>query len=223
MGYAAEVKAFEKSFREVTGREPSGDLAKDADILSRYGENALTDMGHTSEPTGQVHTWGGVAVIYLDSDRNPTNDEGDAAFRIVTKEDGSPVVESINRYDPSNPWDQRSRYDEEGKRYTSTGLLPSRVLGASDQNQAAAEIVDQHMVGRSTSTSGAPSSCWTRIGRPRNTPVAHGGEEPLPKWKSGASHKNILRTGMKRATRFWRQVGKKPSYRFPRTAAASKD
>ena len=105
-------------------------------------------MGHTSEPTGQVHTWGGVEVVYLDSDRNPTNDEGDAAFRIVTKEDGSPVVESINRYDPSNPWDQRSRYDEEGKRYTSTGLLPSRVLGASDQNRAAAEIVDQNMVGR---------------------------------------------------------------------------
>ena len=40
---------FEKVFREVTGREPSGDLAKDADILSRYGENAVTDMGYAAE------------------------------------------------------------------------------------------------------------------------------------------------------------------------------
>ena len=40
---------FEKVFREVTKREPSGDLVKDADILSRYGENAVTDMGYAGE------------------------------------------------------------------------------------------------------------------------------------------------------------------------------
>ena len=40
---------FEKAFREATGREPSGDLVKDADILSRYGENAVTDMGYAAE------------------------------------------------------------------------------------------------------------------------------------------------------------------------------
>ena len=40
---------FEKVFREVTGREPSGDLAKDADILSRYGENSVTDMGYAGD------------------------------------------------------------------------------------------------------------------------------------------------------------------------------
>ena len=40
---------FENVFREVTKREPSGDLVKDADILSRYGENAVTDMGYAGE------------------------------------------------------------------------------------------------------------------------------------------------------------------------------
>ena len=40
---------FEKVFRDVTGREPSGDLAKDADILSRYGENPLTDMAYAGD------------------------------------------------------------------------------------------------------------------------------------------------------------------------------
>ena len=152
MGYASEVQAFEQTFRDTTGREPSGDLVKDADILSRYGENALTDgdfvMGLTSEPSDLVETWGGKEAVYITSDKQPTDDESEAAFRIVTKEDGTPLVESIDRYDPTNPWDLRSRYDEEGKRYTSTGLHPGRVLGASDQNQAAAEIVDQNMVGR---------------------------------------------------------------------------
>ena len=152
MSYAAEVQAFEKTFRDTTGREPSVDLVKDADILSRYGENALTDgdfvMGLTSEPSDLVETWGGKEAVYITSDKQPTDDESEAAFRIVTKEDGTPLVESIDRYDPTNSWDLRSRYDEEGKRYTSTGLHPGRVLGASDQNQAAAEIVDQNMVGR---------------------------------------------------------------------------
>ena len=148
MGYAAEVQAFEKTFREVTGREPSGDLAKDADILSRYGENALTDMGHTSEPPGQVHTWGGKEVVYLDSEQNPTDDESNAMFRIVTDENGVLVGEFIDRYDPNDPWAVRSRYDEEGKRYESLGFHPHKWLGASDQNRAAAEIVDEHMVGR---------------------------------------------------------------------------
>ena len=152
MSYAAEVQAFEKLFREVTKREPSGDLVKDADILSCYGENALTDgdfaMGLTSEPSDLVETWGGKEAVYITSDKQPTDDESEAAFRIVTQEDGTPLVESIDRHDPTNPWDVRSRYDEEGKRYTSTGLHPGRVLGASDQNQAAAEIVDQNMVGR---------------------------------------------------------------------------
>ena len=148
MGYAAELQAFEKTFREVTGREPSGDLVKDADILSRYGENALTDMGHTSEPPGQVHTWGGKEVVYLDSENNPTDDESNAMFRIVTDENGVLVGEFIDRYDPSDPWAVRSRYDEEGKRYESLEFHPHEWLGASDQNQAAAEIVDQHMVGR---------------------------------------------------------------------------
>ena len=41
--------AFENVFREVIKREPSGDLVKDADILSRYGENAVTDMGYAGE------------------------------------------------------------------------------------------------------------------------------------------------------------------------------
>ena len=49
MGYAAEVQAFEQTFRDVTGREPSGDLVKDADVLSRYGENAFTDMGYADD------------------------------------------------------------------------------------------------------------------------------------------------------------------------------
>ena len=147
MGYAAEVRAFEKTFREVTGREPSGDLARDADILSRYGDNPLTDMGHASKPSDLVHTWGGVEVVYLDSDKKPTTDESEAMFRIVTKEDGSQVGEFIDRYDPTDPWAQRSRYDEEGIRYESLELHPSEWLGASDQTQAAADIVDQNMVG----------------------------------------------------------------------------
>ena len=40
---------FEKAFRQITKREPSGDLVKDADILSRYDENPLTDMGYAAE------------------------------------------------------------------------------------------------------------------------------------------------------------------------------
>ena len=139
---------MKRPFREVTGREPSGDLVKDADILSRYGENALTDMGHTSEPPGQVHTWGGKEVVYLDSEQNPTDDESNAMFRIVTDENGVLVGEFIDRYDPSDPWAVRSRYDEEGKRYESLEIHPHQWLGASDQNRAAAEIVDQQMVGR---------------------------------------------------------------------------
>ena len=46
---AAETVQFENIFRQVTGREPSGDLARDADILSRYGGNAVTDMGYAGE------------------------------------------------------------------------------------------------------------------------------------------------------------------------------
>ena len=105
-------------------------------------------MGHTSEPPGQVHTWGGKEVVYLDSENNPTHDESNAMFRIVTDENGVLVGEFIDRYDPSDPWAVRSRYDEEGKRYDSLEIHPHEWLGASDQNRAAAEIVDQHMVGR---------------------------------------------------------------------------
>ena len=103
--------------------------------------------GYASEPSDLVHTWGGKEVVYLDSEKKPTNDESNAMFRIVTDENGVLVGEFIDRYDPNDPWAVRSRYDEEGKRYESLGFHPHQWLGASDQNQAAAEIVDQHMVG----------------------------------------------------------------------------
>ena len=53
-------------------------------------------------------------MVYLDSEQNPTDDESNAMFRIVTKEDASQVGEFIDRYDPNDPWAVRSRYDEEG-------------------------------------------------------------------------------------------------------------
>ena len=79
---------FEKVFREVTGREPSGDLAKDADILSRYGENAVTDMGYAAdvqafertsrevtkrEPSGDLQKDANILSLYGE---NPLTDMG---------------------------------------------------------------------------------------------------------------------------------------------------
>ena len=46
---AAETAQFENTFRQVTGREPSGNRARDAAVLSQYGENPLTDMGYAAE------------------------------------------------------------------------------------------------------------------------------------------------------------------------------
>ena len=46
---AAETQQFENIFRQVTRREPSGNRARDAAVLSQYGENPLTDMGYAAE------------------------------------------------------------------------------------------------------------------------------------------------------------------------------
>ena len=46
---AAETQQFEDIFRQVTSREPSGNRARDAAVLSQYGENPLTDMGYAAE------------------------------------------------------------------------------------------------------------------------------------------------------------------------------
>ena len=46
---AAETEQFENIFRQVTRREPSGNRARDAAVLSQYGENPLTDMGYAAE------------------------------------------------------------------------------------------------------------------------------------------------------------------------------
>ena len=96
--------AFENAFREVTGREPSGDLAKDAAVLSQYGENPVTDMGYAGdvrefenafrevtgrEPSGDLAKDAAVLSQYGE---NPVTDMGYAgdvrefenAFREVT-------------------------------------------------------------------------------------------------------------------------------------------
>ena len=44
-----ETAQFENTFRQVTGRAPSGNRARDAAVLSQYGENPLTDMGYAAE------------------------------------------------------------------------------------------------------------------------------------------------------------------------------